>query len=286
MIKRFLVAALFSIAAVPAFAACSSPVVVKDGGGSNVSMSAATGADGNCQSKIDWDTGSQAHADMIAAVPGLPATAFNTNTYTNGTVSPVNMDPNGGWYVNLSRYTTAGGGLKILVTPDSVPLPANQSVNVSQIAATTTSVGNGTSDPGTQRVAIASNNTAFPVNAQPTANATGGATPKHAVAANSTNATSVKGSAGTLYGGQLGNINATIPYYLKLYDVSGTPTCNTDTVVKTILIPPGNGGNNFNLGSVGVAFSTGIGYCTTLNIADNDNTAVPATTVIVNLDWK
>lgn len=69
MIKRLLLAALFSIAAVPAFAACSSPVVVKDGAGSNVSMSAATGADGNCQSKIDIDTSSQLHNDLTAAIP-------------------------------------------------------------------------------------------------------------------------------------------------------------------------------------------------------------------------
>jgi hypothetical protein len=68
MIKRLLLAALFSIAAVPAFAACSSPITIKDGAGSNVTMSMATGADTNCQSKVDWDTSSQAHTDMIAPV--------------------------------------------------------------------------------------------------------------------------------------------------------------------------------------------------------------------------
>lgn len=48
---------------------------------------------------------------------------------------------------------------KLLVTPDSVALPANQSVNVSQVAGTTTDVNNGTVSAGTQRVTLASDST-------------------------------------------------------------------------------------------------------------------------------
>lgn len=48
---------------------------------------------------------------------------------------------------------------KILVTPDSVALPANQSVNVSQINGVTTTMGNGVSGTGVQRVTIASDST-------------------------------------------------------------------------------------------------------------------------------
>lgn len=54
---------------------------------------------------------------------------------------------------------------KLLVTPDSVALPANQSVNVSQINGVTPLMGNGTTGTGSQRVTIASDNTAFSVNA-------------------------------------------------------------------------------------------------------------------------
>lgn len=54
---------------------------------------------------------------------------------------------------------------KLLVTPDSVALPANQSVNVSQINAVTPLMGNGVTGTGSQRVTIASDNTAFTVNA-------------------------------------------------------------------------------------------------------------------------
>jgi hypothetical protein len=54
---------------------------------------------------------------------------------------------------------------KLLVTPDSVALPANQSVNNSQINGVTPLMGNGVTGTGSQRVTIASDNTAFSVNA-------------------------------------------------------------------------------------------------------------------------
>ena len=54
---------------------------------------------------------------------------------------------------------------KLLVTPDSVALPANQSINNSQINGVTPLMGNGTTGTGSQRVTIASDNTAFGVNA-------------------------------------------------------------------------------------------------------------------------
>lgn len=50
---------------------------------------------------------------------------------------------------------------KLLVTPDSVALPANQSVNVSQMNSTTVTMGAGTSNVGVQRVIIATDQPAF-----------------------------------------------------------------------------------------------------------------------------
>jgi hypothetical protein len=52
---------------------------------------------------------------------------------------------------------------KLLVTPDSVALPANQSVNISQINGVTTATGTGIMGTGVQRVAIASDNDALTV---------------------------------------------------------------------------------------------------------------------------
>lgn len=48
---------------------------------------------------------------------------------------------------------------KLLVTPDSVALPANQSVNTSQINGVTPLMGNGASGTGAQRVTIANDST-------------------------------------------------------------------------------------------------------------------------------
>lgn len=50
---------------------------------------------------------------------------------------------------------------KLLVTPDSVALPANQSVNVAQLAGTATSVNSGNKDAGTLRVVIATDQPAL-----------------------------------------------------------------------------------------------------------------------------
>lgn len=66
---------------------------------------------------------------------------------------------------------------KLLVTPDSVALPANQSVNVSQINGVTPLMGNGVTGTGSQRVTIASDNTAFSVNAAATQGAGNTANP-------------------------------------------------------------------------------------------------------------
>jgi hypothetical protein len=50
---------------------------------------------------------------------------------------------------------------KLLVTPDSVALPANQSVNVAQLVGTATSVNSGTKDAGTLRVVLATDQPAL-----------------------------------------------------------------------------------------------------------------------------
>jgi hypothetical protein len=119
----------------------------------------------------------------------------------------------------------------------------------------------------------------------PSAGSSGGASPSGVVAANSNNSTNLKASAGTVYGIQTSNISASTPYYLKLYDKATAPTCGTDTPVKRILIPPSNGGNN-GVFPVGIKFTLGIGFCIVTGIADNDNTAVPAATILSNIDWN
>lgn len=183
-------------------------------------------------------------------------------------------------------------------------LTANQSINVAQIAGTSTATGNGTASAGCARVTIASDNTAFTTNAtqsgtwtvQPgnTANSTpwlvtptpatsGGYSISRALSANSNNATNVKGSAGQVFGWYLYNANAAVRY-LKLYNKATSPTVGTDTPVMTIPIPPGSAAN-VEFGN-GIPFGTGIGFGIVTGVADNDNTSVAANEIIVNLFYK
>lgn len=117
--------------------------------------------------------------------------------------------------------------------------------------------------------------------------ATGGATPYKLISAATTNATSVKASAGTLYGIQVFNLNAAARY-LKLYDKASAPTVGTDTPVKVLMIP----GNTAGAGVVvpvatcGLIFSSGIAFALTTGITDADTGAVAASEIVVNLDYK
>jgi len=113
-----------------------------------------------------------------------------------------------------------------------------------------------------------------------------GAIPYHLISAAGTNATSVKASAGILYGLAAGNINAS-PRYLKLYDSATAPSVGTSVPVQTYIIP-GNtagAGSNYTF-TYGKAFVNGIAFAITGGIADSDTTAINANEVVVDLDYK
>lgn len=99
-----------------------------------------------------------------SGVKGLTAFGAVTTakpTYVTGKSDALSLDVNG--LLRVSLADTPANTNKLLVTPDA--LPANQSVNVSQINAVTPLMGNGLTGTGSQRVTIASDNTAFSVNA-------------------------------------------------------------------------------------------------------------------------
>jgi hypothetical protein len=115
------------------------------------------------------------------------------------------------------------------------------------------------------------------------ARTTGGLSIRRVMSAASTNATSVKASAGQVYGWYFYNSNAAVRY-LKLYDKASAPTVGTDTPVMTIAIP---GGAAANVAIPhGIAFATGIALALTTGVADADTGAVAATELVVNLLWK
>ena len=102
-------------------------------------------------------------------------------------------------------------------------------------------------------------------------------------AAASTNGTSAKASAGTLYAVKGYNASASARY-LKFYNKASAPTVGTDTPVLTIYLPPTTA---FALDwPVGRLFATGIAYALTTGSADNDTGALTAADVLaLNVEY-
>ena len=107
----------------------------------------------------------------------------------------------------------------------------------------------------------------------------GGYTIKHLVSAANTNPTSVKASAGQVYGWSIYN-NATYPVYVKFHNTSGTPTAGSG-VVQTVGIQSGTQINVFN--THGIPFATGIGLTIVKDLADAGTTAVAASDCVVDI---
>jgi hypothetical protein len=111
--------------------------------------------------------------------------------------------------------------------------------------------------------------------------------PFHLISAASTNATSIKPAPGQIV--TIVGINTTaVIYYLKFYDISATPTCNTTPVVLSFPIPIGTssaGGGAVIPLPQAVQFLNGIGMCLTGGINDNDNT-IAATGVAIDVFFK
>jgi len=102
----------------------------------------------------------------------------------------------------------------------------------------------------------------------------------HKIAAASTNADTVKASAGLVTGYYLVNV-ATAFRYVKVYNKASNPTVGTDTP-RLVLGIPAESAANINL-SLPIAFATGIAIAIVGGIADSDTTAVTANDVAVSL---
>ena len=112
---------------------------------------------------------------------------------------------------------------------------------------------------------------------------TGGCTIHRLLSAATTNATSVKASAGTVYGVFAINLNAAVRY-LKFYNSASAPTPGSGTPVMTLPIPASTTGAGFWIAvPQGIAFATGIAYDTTTGVADNDTGAVAANEIILHI---
>jgi hypothetical protein len=130
-------------------------------------------------------------------------------------------------------------------------------------------------------IAFSTEDNALVARLLPTATASG-VTPSRINAAASTNATSLKASAGQLYTIDVFN-PAAYNVFLKFYNKASAPTVGTDTPVLTIPIQAG-GGYSARWPS-GLPFATGIAYAITKLQADSDTTVVVAGDLTGNTTW-
>lgn len=133
----------------------------------------------------------------------------------------------------------------------------------------TANIGTGALSAGTNAIGD--------VGIQVRANATGAMTIAKVLAAATTNATSVKGTAGRVLGWQLTNTTAAVKV-VRLYNLATAPTVGTSVPVYNIVLPA-NASVNASF-PAGISHATGIAYAITNAIADLDATAVAASDVI------
>ena len=111
----------------------------------------------------------------------------------------------------------------------------------------------------------------------------GGSVARLASSAATTNATNVKGSAGTVYGLAIMNTNAAVRY-LHIYDKATAPTVGTDTPIITIPVPVSNGAIAREF-AAGVKCNNGIGYALTTDAAAGNNAVAAGDLVGLSLDY-
>ncbi|HRF11308.1 MAG TPA: hypothetical protein PLR37_04105 [Candidatus Accumulibacter phosphatis] len=94
-----------------------------------------------------------------------------------------------------------------------------------------------------------------------------------------TNATSIKASAGSVYGIVISNTGGAARY-VKLYNKASAPTVGTDVPVLTIKVATDDI-VSIDVGTQGLRFTTGIALAITANAVDTDTTAIGASEVKV-----
>lgn len=99
-------------------------------------------------------------------------------------------------------------------------------------------------------------------------------TPHNLTSAASTNATSIKNAAGTIFSITASNTSAS-SRYLKVYNKASAPTVGTDIPVLTVTLPTATE-KNISFGALGHRFTTGIAVAITGAAVDTDTTAILA----------
>lgn len=181
--------------------------------------------------------------------------------------------------IKLSTQITGTG----TVTPNYALLPASPADTVVALSPTAANFNATVAQSGTWTVQPGNtpNSTAWLV--QNVTGTSGGSTPSHTMSGASTNATSLKGSAGMVYGLSISNNNASARYF-KLYNKASSPTVGTDTPILTLQIPAN--GTVIRAYPVGLALGTGIAWACTGGITDADTTSIGANDCSIDIDYK
>jgi hypothetical protein len=154
---------------------------------------------------------------------------------------------------------------------------------------TTTIAGSAAGTAGTPSanvVSVQGVTSGTPLLTNPQAATSGGWSIASAIVPANTTAVVVKASAG-----QVGPIDVTsisqVPVFLKIYNATSA-TCGSGTpVARYVIAGAGSPGHKDTYdNAIGDAYGTGITYCITAGIADNDATAPAASTYLVNVHWK
>lgn len=271
-------------------------VAITPGSGATI---AADDISGVLVQRVKIQTGADGSATDVSTSNPVPVSDAGGTISVDDGAGSLTVDGS----VSLAAAIPAGtnniGDVDVLSLP-TLPSGSNEigGVNQTKVAGTAVDVNSGNKGAGTQRIVIATDQPQLtnalkvdgsavtqPVsgNVGLAAQTSGGWSVSRLLAAGSTNATSVKGSAGQVGGWYLFNA-ATATRYLKLYNKASAPTVGTDTPFMTIPIPAGAAAN-VEL-TAGVAMGTGIAFALTTGVADSDTGAVTANDVVVNLLYK
>lgn len=113
------------------------------------------------EASLDLSQGSTTSGQKGPLIQGAVTTA--APSYTTAQTSPLSLTTAGALRTDSSATTQPVSGTVAATQSGSWSLAANQSVNVAQINGVTPLMGNGATGTGSQRVTIASDNTAFSV---------------------------------------------------------------------------------------------------------------------------
>jgi hypothetical protein len=199
-----------------------------------------------------------------------------------------NVDQLNGNSVDTNSGNKSAGTLRVVVATDQpqltnalkvdgsgvtqpVSIAGNQAVNIAQVNGTASSANEGSSDAGTQRIAIGTDDN-FSTDSR--------------WSSGDTNLHTVKASAGRIFRIEVTN-NGSGAVYLRIYNKASNPAPASDTPVRRYIIP----GNTAGAGAIfdflkGRYFSTGIAYDVTGGAGDTDTTAIAANQCAINVDYK